>query len=84
MSLNRDSSHAADKDAASADRVKCSKYFRELKFSAEWICTRDRFLRDRCYQGLLYPGAHSNTLEYLDWAQIWANRVFSFSSQPIL
>lgn len=66
MSPNIDSSNATDEDAARTDSVKCSKCFRELKFSAEWIRTRDRILCDRCYQGLLYPGEHSITLEYLD------------------
>ena len=66
MSPNLDSSNADEEDAGKTDSVKCSKCFRELKFSTEWICTRDNILCDRCYQGLLYPGARSNRLEDLD------------------
>ncbi|MBW2409695.1 MAG: hypothetical protein JRF72_07845 [Deltaproteobacteria bacterium] len=65
MSLNIDSSKADEEDAGKTESVKCSKCYRELKFSAEWICTRNRILCDRCYQGLLYPGARSNSLEDL-------------------
>lgn len=66
MSLDMDASDATDKDAANADKIKCSNCFRELKLPEQWICTRDRILCDRCYQGLLYPGAHASTLEDLD------------------
>jgi hypothetical protein len=66
MSHHRDFSDAPDEDTAGAERVKCSKCFRELKFSAEWICTRDRILCDRCYLGLLYPNSQSRNLESLD------------------
>ena len=61
-----DFSNAGDEDTGKEDSVKCSICFRELKLSAEWICTRDRILCDRCYQSLLYPGARSNMLEDLD------------------
>ena len=66
MSPNLDSSNADNEDAGKTESVKCSKCFRELKYSREWICTRDRILCDRCYQGLLYPGARSNLVEDLD------------------
>jgi hypothetical protein len=66
MSNPGDFSAASDEDPAAADVVRCSKCLRELKFSAEWISTRDRILCDRCYQGLLYPNSQSGNIELID------------------
>ena len=66
MSDHGDNSAASDEDPAAAERVRCSKCLRELKFSAEWISTRNRILCDRCYLGLLYPNSQSGKIELID------------------
>ena len=66
MSHPRDISDSSDEDSAGAERVRCSKCLRELKFSAEWISTRDRILCDRCYLGLLNPNSQSGNVELID------------------
>ena len=66
MSDPSELSVACEENAVGADRVKCSKCFRELKCSAEWICTQDRILCDRCYLGLLNPNTQSGNVELID------------------
>jgi len=48
------SEQAKDKDIG-AEKVKCSKCNRELRFSSEWIGDHQNALCEACYENIAFP-----------------------------